>query len=398
MIGLKIRKALGEALWRGVKKISPKKYECKHVYSTKRFKKAMMDPAFPWQKYEGQINPYFLKWGFEIPMLESAYYSEVSGIKADHYVPMTLYFNYIYPYLNRDAWRWAYTDKNMFSRILDIRSAQQEIDVRMPETLVCCTNGRLFVGELKPAGEDEVLDLLEAYGGDVIIKPTVGSGHGSGVSKLHLAKQTREELKAVLRSYGLNYTVQKVIEQHPDLASFNESSVNTIRITTYQDFRGNVKILYAAQRFGGEGKVYDNADDPNGSGGFVRINLADGRVERSVHRYRNMHTMPLKESAAEMIPCFDKVKAAVVYMHRRLPQFALVAWDVTVTPDGHPVIIEYNFKPGLGTSQVCNGPMFCEEDLNEIMNRIQNAHYTYVYNMRITWPDHEGYVCKYANA
>lgn len=337
-------------------------------HSLYHFKKRFMDPNFEWKKYKGQINPYFAKWGFKFPLVESTYYSKASGIEAYHYLPFTLYSRYIFSYLNRQAWYWGYADKNMFHRFLDIKKAQNDIDILLPICVGCCDNGRFFLGNDTPCSFEELLSAIIAYEKDVIIKPTIESSHGHGVVLIKATDKTRDSIVCELAKYGLNYTIQEKIEQHPFLAVFNETSVNTIRITTYQDFNGIVKIINSSQRWGGKGKVFDNADSGS-DGGFCGIN-DDGSYKREIHKIRHMETYPMPNYYPNSVPSYDKVKEAVLYLHHRFPQFALIGWDMTVNKDGHPVIIEYNFRPGLTTSQHANGPLFSEEDLDEIMNHI----------------------------
>lgn len=346
--------------------VGEKEYLFNH--SLYNFKKRFMDPTFEWKKYKSLTNPYFAKWGFKFPLVESAYYSKASGIEAYHYLPFTLYSRYIFSYLNKQAWYWGYADKNMFHRFLDIKQAQNDIDVFLPICVACCDNGRYFLGNDTPCTFDELVNAVVEYKKDIIIKPTIESSHGNGVILIKAIGKSRSDIINNLSKYGLNYTIQEKIVQHPSLAAFNETSVNTIRITTYQDFQGNIKIINASQRWGGKGKVFDNADSGS-DGGFCGIN-DDGTYKREIHKIRNLKTYPMPESYPTSVPSYDKVKDAVLYLHRRFPQFALIGWDITVDIDGHPIVIEYNFRPGLTSSQHANGPLFSEKDLDEIMNHI----------------------------
>ena len=337
-------------------------------HSLKHFLKRFMDPNFDWKKYKGEINPFFAKWGFKFPLVESAYYSEASGIKAYHYLPFTLYSRYIFSYLNRQAWYWGYADKNMFHRFLDIKQAQKEIDVQLPICVGCCDNGRYFIGNDTPCSFEELVNIVVEYKKDIIVKPTIESSHGSGVILITAYNKTKTSIVDTLSKYGFNYTIQEKIVQHQSLAAFNETSVNTIRITTYQDFNGKVKIINSSQRWGGKGKVFDNADSES-DGGFCGIN-DDGSYKREIHKIRHKNSVPMPEHFPKYVPSYEKVKAAVLYLHHRFPQFALIGWDITVNQEGHPIVVEYNFRPGLTTSQLANGPLFSEEDLEEIMNHI----------------------------
>lgn len=380
----KIKNAIKVLLW------TSKRF---YLYRENRiqFIKRMMDPSFDWKKYRSQYNPYYLKYGFKFPMYECEYYAANTGVKSDLYLPIRLYQRYIFPYLDHDAWHWGYADKNMFARLLDIKEAQKHVDVLVPECVVCCNNGRYFKGGGDAScSYSEAVNAVMQEPGDLVIKPAVQSGHGHGVSILSDTDKTESRIKEIFQQYSPNFVVQRKIIQHPELAKLNPTSVNTIRIATYQDFNGNVKVLFATQRFGGKGKVYDNADDPNGSGGFCAIK-PDGTLMREIHHLRNMKKSYLSDDITEKIPCFEKVKEAVLYLHTRFPHFALIGWDISVTPEGHPVVIEYNFLPGLGSCQLAHGPMFSKEDLDEIMERVSKGRITRKTKFVVSFPSKEDY-------
>ena len=372
--------------WKCYLKLLPTRDQRNMAKSIQRFREKMMDPKFDWKPYANRVNPYFERFGFKFSALEGEYYAACTGVKSDLYIPMTLYDDFLYPYLNPQTWRLGYCDKNMFSRLLNISEAQQHVDIEIPEYIVYCDFGRYFLPNDRLCTRQEAVNAVCSCKQSFIIKPTVGSEHGQGIRKFEKDEINESSIETLFSQYGDNFTIQKVIRQHPDLAAFNPTSVNTIRITTYQDFKGEVKVLYASQRFGGKDKVFDNADDPNGSGGFCAI-LPDGTVKREVHRYRNLKVVPLDDNIPEKIPCYDKVVKAVKFLHTRFPQFGLIGWDMTVTPEGHPLMIEYNFCPGLGTGQLAHGPIFPKEDLDEIMSRVSNCRYRYVTKALVSYPD-----------
>lgn len=360
-----------------------------YAANAKRFKEKIMDPKFSFKDYKG-VNPYFAKWGYKFPMYECEYYAQQTGVKSDLYLPISLYTQLIFPYLDHSGWWWGFANKNLFARLLNIENAQKHIDVKIPECIVCCDNHQYYIRGVDHCSKDEAIQFVCDSGCDFVIKPTMQSSHGHGVAKILTNEITFDKVSSLFDDYGANFTIQKVIIQHEDLAAFNPTSVNTIRITTYLKKNGEVKILYASQRFGGEGKVYDNADDPNGSGGFCAI-MEDGTVSREIHHYRNMKIGKLNDNIPSKIPNYDKVKECVKYMHKRFPHFALIGWDMSVTPDGHPLIVEYNFQPGLGTGQLAHGPMFDRDDLDEIMEAISKSRYILSPKIKMKFIDRPSY-------
>lgn len=378
-----LQRILAKLIWDIHNFVAP---DARKMLGTGMFRNGIMDPHFPWKQYEGRLNPYYLKYGFRISTLESEYYSRCSGVKSDLYMPLSLYYRFLYPYLNNDAWRWGFVDKNMLARLLSANDTRISSEVLVPESIAYCQNGRFFKAGSKLCTREEAIDAVLTYSDDLIVKPSIYSSHGHGVIKLYVHQKNRQSIEQLFQNYGSNFVIQEVVRQHPDLSAFNPTSVNTIRIATYQDFEGRVKILYSSLRFGGKGKVYDNADDADGSGGFCAI-LPDGSITRVVHHYRKMKTERLDDNLPAVIPYFQEIRNAVTYLHTLLPQFAFIGWDMSVTRDGHPVVIEFNLRPGLGSAQLAHGPLFEKDDLDEIMKRVSRAECGWSRKISVKFPD-----------
>ena len=80
-------------------------------------------------------------------------------------------------------------------------------------------------------------------------------------------------------------------------------------------------------------------------------------------------------------------------MHKQLPHFDLVGWDIAVDREGIPVILEYNcVAPSLDLPQIAGGPLFSEEELQAVMPRVfafKNTPHYFV--NQLVWPDKPGY-------
>ena len=137
--------------------------------------KTCMDPVF-WKTHKTKkINPYFAKWGFRISMLENDYYEMSTGVKSDLYVPFFIWKLMIYSFLNRDAWRFAYSDKNVFSRLLNLQKENSEKGFAVPESVFWCSNGCFFEKDFVPSTKEKCVDFLQNVQEDLIIKPSVES-------------------------------------------------------------------------------------------------------------------------------------------------------------------------------------------------------------------------------
>ena len=351
-------------LWKWV---SPSVSERYQHFDTQMFLSNEMCPSFDWKKYVSKKNSYFKKWGFNVSQLDAEYYSRVSGIKADHYVTRSMAVHYIYPYLDRYDFVPAYMDKNMQKRILGL--PDPGLGVLMPEEVVYNANGFLYDGQGRELTREMAIDTLLNYGKDTILKPSVETFGGHGVMKVS-GQSSRQDYEALFDKYRYDFTFQKIVEQHPLMAQFNPSSVNTVRVVTYRDFKGLRKVLYACMRFGSQGSVMDNVCS---GGGYTGVNVETGRLtDRKRYSYYVMDVPELADEVPNEIHCWDKIKAAALALHGRIPQLGVVGWDFSLTPDEVPMLIEFNPRPGVGLQQAV-GPMFSREELDEIMKHVSKV-------------------------
>jgi len=361
------RKGFSKFCFKIWSKISPSLTEHFQDYDLFFFFRNEMDTNFPWKKYIQKKNSYFKQWGFDVSQLEAEYYGKVSGIKADYYVNRSLVFHYIYPYLNRYDFVPAYMDKNIQKKLLGL--PDEENGILATKDIVCNSNGIFYKNDKAPCTEKEAIDVLLSYGKPLILKPTVETFGGHGV-ELISAELTQDALTDLIKKYKRDYTFQEVIVQHPDMAKFNPSSINTLRIVTYCDFSQRYKVLYSCVRFGGNGSIKDNVCS---GGGFTGINVQSGKlIDRKIYSYHVSQPSDIVEDFPVEIPFWENVITAALLLHRRLPQLRIIGWDFSVTPDGKPLFVEFNPRPGIGLQQAV-GPMFSKDDLDELMSRVSKA-------------------------
>lgn len=330
------------------------------------FFKHEMSNKFHWEKYDKKKNQYFKKWGFNISNLDSEYYSLVSGIKSDRYVNRTLATHYIYPYLCSYELVSSYMDKNIQKKILGLNEYNSDLQVSGTRDIVYCSNRVFFNSRNQEISEDMALEILTSYSLPMILKPTLETWGGQGVKKIE-PSTCKDEFKKLFKLYEFDFTFQEFVKQHPILEAFNPTSLNTIRIVTYRKPNRTRKILYSCLRFGGEGSIIDNVCS---GGGYTGIDVDTGKLrDRKKYSYHVMEMPMLQENMPNEIPCWEIIKKAALALHGRLPHFDIVGWDFSVTPEGRLTLIEYNLRPGVGLQQAV-GPMFSDEDLEELMNHV----------------------------
>ena len=326
-----------------------------------KFFEHIMDPSWNYKPYRHKYNPYFLKYGFKYSIMEGEYYKQMTGVESDLYIPQTFFFYYLCPYLNKAAYQ---QDKNMFRKQLDVRNSK--MDFIMPLQVVYNQGGIFYNSDGEACSEEEAIKLVVNFPKDIIVKPTVHTTWGKGVIMLSHENRNVETIKSLFDEYKKDFSFEEKIVQHSDMASFNPTSLNTIRIVTYRKLNGELKFLYALQRFGGKGSVVDNA---SAGGGFVALS-DDGVVDRTIKKYKSLKFEKLPEKAVKKIPYFQKIKETALYLHTKLPYQNYIGWDMSVTQEGIPVLIEYNTRPAAEIKQISSGPVFSKEDMDEIMPEI----------------------------
>ena len=182
------------------------------------------------------------------------------------------------------------------------------------------------------------------------------SGEGSGVQVAKLGEDgyyLASGLKltaATIRTYfnKAEYLFERQIEQHPVIAQFNASSVNTCRILTYKN-----KAVACGIRFGREGSFIDNA----AKGGLVvSVDMQTGLMgayglrwydATKYYEHPDSH-VAFKDVA---VPFWKEMVEAVERTSCMLPYYSSVGFDVACTPTG-PVIIEVNTGTGASAPQM----------------------------------------------
>lgn len=305
---------------------------------------------------------YFKQYGFKVSSAFPEIYRRSNGIVSDKYIPASIYFYYISPYLVNMNLSMAYVDKNMYFRHFP--------NVKQPNTIYHNMSGRFYSAHMKEVSFEEVVETLNQKE-RFIVKPSIESGRGRDVKMLMWGG--KQQIISVLKEYESNYIIQDIVKQHPEMTKLNSTSLNTCRLYTYRRVgTGEYLLLGGAVRFGGKGAFRDNACT---GGGFCKIEN-DGRVNDEIHNYRRFGWGSLKaEKGLEnlFIPNYDKVKETTISLHKSIPYMDLIGWDIALDEDGTPVLIELNQYPDCEFIQIFNGPMFGDYT-DELLEKISKHH------------------------
>ena len=165
---------------------------------------------------------------------------------------------------------------------------------------------------------------------------------------------------------------EDTIVQHPEMNKLNNTSINTIRITTVLK-DDKAYAMYALLRIGTNNAKVDNV----ASGGIYTVLSDEGEIinpcwsDKTIKTYDYHPTNNLKLIGFK-IPYFKEAielckKAALVEKHIRY-----IGWDVAITPDG-PILVEGNQLPGYDMPQnyfVTNKDSGLLPDFEKILGKI----------------------------
>lgn len=245
-----------------------------------------------------------------------------------------------------------FSDKNYQEKFVE--------DVKFPKTVARCINHDYYDANYNYITDSQFLNLLNKHD-KLVFKKSLGIGHGKGV-KLGV----KEEYKEIIQSFGSDFIVQEVLEQHKEMAKFNNSSVNIVRITSLY-WKGNVYILGSILRVGAPGAFCDHlgygktnprivALDENGALVGPAIDPNDGVVYKDI----------FGKKVTGIIPKYNKMKEIVMRNHSKFAQHKIIGWDFAVDKNENVVCIEYNSTvPGIIQTQMVCGPVFAQQTKNK---------------------------------
>lgn len=203
-----------------------------------------------------------------------------------------------------------------------------------PRTVAIVRNGRL---DLKndPAGRD------------LILKPTDGEG-GDGVVVLEKVKDVADLTARLPNSRGV-FVVQDRLLPHPSLLGLALDALPTVRIVTMVDEVGAPEAVSATFRFASVAGA--RVDNMKAGGLICAVDLPVGTLGLACKGYGGgdhaVHPVTGATIIGRKLPDWAAAKGLVRRAHAEaFSDYALIGWDVALTPDG-PVLIEGNGKPGV---------------------------------------------------
>ena len=142
------------------------------------------------------------------------------------------------------------------------------------------------------------------------------------------------------------YVVEGVIEQIPEIAAINSSSINTIRAYTLLQCNGNTQILGIMLRAGRKGSHVDNW----GSGGIgydfdIETGVCVGFGKDKKNNSYIYHPGSNVQMVGFRLPDFENLKKIIIELTHKVPEARFVGWDIAITPNGYE-LVEMNCPGG----------------------------------------------------
>lgn len=173
---------------------------------------------------------------------------------------------------------------------------------------------------------------------------------GKGIDILTIDKESLKNEYNILKIYNSimkkeQFILEEYIVQHEELSKLYSGSVNTLRVLSFIDDYGEVRILNTILRIGNKGKV-----DNFSSGGMYTFVNDEGEVivpaidekGRIFKDHPNSHHKIL----GFQIPNYELVYPFIKKLSNIVPSIRYVGWDLVITDNGI-IVIEGNEYPGV---------------------------------------------------
>lgn len=216
--------------------------------------------------------------------------------------------------------------------------------------------GRVFNSNEIASSTADVRRILKQKAVEQCVIKDTENSHGKGVivvkkveyldndCKLNYFNGKTAFLSDVLGKHPLIF--ESLIKQTAQFASFNASSVNTVRFMTVLYPNGEAKIIATFIKIGRAGNCVDNA----GAGGNIDVcvDVATGEIKYAIQYdgWRKIteiekHPDSGTQLNGTIINNWEQIKAEVIRFQQAMPWCKAAGWDIAITDEG-PSVIEVN--------------------------------------------------------
>ena len=206
---------------------------------------------------------------------------------------------------------------------------------------------------LASGDEEQFLQFIKGKK-QIIVKP-LDSWCGHGVQKCFVPDEITEQKRlfdTLVKDYSA-FLAEECFQQHKAISKLNPDTVNTLRVISIADSKGEIHIPFASVRIGREGAVVDNfcaggmAASIDTSSGLVVSAAIDGAGKEFL-----IHPDTGTSIIGYSIPYWKEVLETVRSAAKRLTGIRFIGWDVVIREDGRICLLEGNSNPGARTIQM----------------------------------------------
>lgn len=193
---------------------------------------------------------------------------------------------------------------------------------------------------------DEFLDFIKACSSRVFVKNPISNG-GQDVHYLNLKNiEECEELFKIC--VDCNNILEEPLTQCEEIYSFSNGAINTLRIITIIDLRGDAHVARCELRIARSNSAIDNYC----SGGLVaQVDIASGVVYSMARNAEGkefiFHPDTEKQIVGYKIPDWENYKRFACKLAQKFPAMRYVGWDILKDEKGNFCVIEGNKDAGI---------------------------------------------------
>lgn len=184
-----------------------------------------------------------------------------------------------------------------------------------------------------------------------IVKPIDGS-HGKGIRIIN--KEEDRDLNGLFNQLVKeNSIIEEIVVQNEEIAKFNPTSVNTLRVVTLICPDGQTRIMTANLRMGNGERYADNFHH-NGIAALLDVEtgvVVTAGIDMNFNKYI-IHPHSEKQIIGFKVPCWEKVIKTVKAAANVTPTVGYVGWDVVIGENEEIIILEGNAAADPDISQM----------------------------------------------
>lgn len=261
-----------------------------------------------------------------------------------NYMPFGYFFPRLLRKLNPIEYSHVFCNKSLMYRIFH--------EINQPVLVLNRLQSCYFDKNGNVIDEQAAINVISSYGKDLLIKKSSGSCCGKSINIIE-PKTDKDIVSALIAQYDGDFIVQEKLSQSSYTSLFNETSLNTMRISTLL-LDGNFSVCTSMIRFGTPNSIVDNL----GAGGCcVGINN-DGSLKEfgftsTFDKISEWNGVKFK---GHCIPSYDKIVDFARKAHYCIPNCCFVGWDIALDGNDNCVLIELNTNwPGIFYEQLADG-------------------------------------------